>query len=74
MSDSRVFPEDHPVADLMALTALMTASTLKEQLGDPLYGLALLATADQDEARVLLGERWDTEKERPATEASLVRR
>jgi hypothetical protein len=69
---SRIHPEEHPIAAMMAMTALMGASTLKDQLGDPLYALSLLATADGDEGRVLMGEEGDPSKERPAAEATLL--
>lgn len=36
MQSSRTYPEEHPVAAMMAMTALVGASTLKERLGDPL--------------------------------------
>lgn len=69
---SRIYPEEHPFAAMMAMTALMGASTLKDQLGDPLYALSFLGTADGDEGRVLIGEQGDTSKERPATGATLL--
>jgi hypothetical protein len=39
---------------------------------DEIYALTLLATADGDEGRVLMGEEGDPSKERPAAEATLL--